>query len=157
MLVMARRHLTSVHASPVWRPQYKVPEHLNNAVHSNLGYPLDSACPRKARCMTPPSVSRPQSGGTPGRHVNRLRIYEFTNLRAHNNHNRCSDGEPLPVNGPSQKIIRGTGHTGLRTYSPLPLQTGRWTALPIPISRRGAYASSSPGSAACATPVVESR
>ena len=31
--------------------------------------------------MTSPSVSRPRSGGSPRRHVNRLRIYEFTNLR----------------------------------------------------------------------------
>ena len=50
------------------------------AVHTT-GYPCASAYPRKARCMTPPSVSIPRSGGTPGRYVNRVRIYEFTNER----------------------------------------------------------------------------
>ena len=47
------------------------------------GYPLASACPCKARCMASPSVSSPRSEGTPGRHVNRLRICGecTTNLR----------------------------------------------------------------------------
>ena len=93
---MARRHLTSVHHDGPEAPKacpriarlasirthnnIKVPEHLNK-LSTPIGYPLDSAYPRKARCMASPSVSSPQSGGTPGRYANRLRIYEFYSLR----------------------------------------------------------------------------